>query len=184
MLQMMIEAIILTLACSVDSGVTGFAYGLDKNKIKFIYALIISIICSLFLVLSLFLGDVLSRVIPEVLTVVLSMSILLIVGMYKIFDSLFNKKENGELKRLSIKSACLIAVMLSIDGIAAGIGAGLLGLTWLSYIVIITVSVALSTTLLLLGSLLGIKTSKRTSLNLGWISGVLLIMLAVSQLFF
>jgi len=184
MLQMMIEALILTLACSVDSAITGFSYGLNKNKFKLVYALIISVICSTFLVLSLYLGDTLSRIIPEDLTVAVSMSILLMVGIYKIYDSLFNEKESGDLKNLSIKNACLIAIMLSVDGIAAGFGAGLLGLTWISYLIIMSVSIALSTTLLLSGAFLGNKASKRTKLNLGWISGVLLIILAISQAIF
>jgi len=184
MLQMIIEAVILTLACSVDSAVTGFSYGLKKNRIKFIYALIISIICSFCLALSLFLGAALSRAMPATLTTIISISILSIVGGYKILESIFNKKKDEELKNLSIKSAAVIALILSIDGIAAGFGAGLLGLSWLSYIIIISISIVLNTTLLLSGALLGNKASKRTSLNLSWISGVLLIALAISQIFF
>jgi len=184
MIQMIFEAVILTLACSVDSAVTGFSYGIKKNRIKFLYALIISIICSIFLGLALFLGDTLSRVIPGYFSLIFSVCILTFVGVYKIIDSFIDENGGDKLKNLSIKGATVIAIILSIDGIAAGFGAGLVGLSILSYFIIISVSVVLNTSLLLLGGTLGNKTAKRTSLNLSWISGVLLIILAILKLFF
>ena len=212
MLQMMAAALMLAVACSVDCAVTGFAYGANKTKIQLLYGLIISLLCSLALGASLILGEALSRVVPSVITLAVSSVILVIIGTYKILDStvknILRKKnginsyktfslfglrvivnisgelnENKELKSLSVFGAILLAIALSLDGLGVGFGAGLLGIGTTAYIIIIAFSFITNTAFLFIGQLLGAKAASKTTINLAWISGFLLIGLAVFNLF-
>lgn len=205
-----IETILLVIALSVDAFVASFAYGTNKIKIPFISIIVISTICSAFLALSLFLGSILKPMIATHLTSGICFSILFILGVVKLFDSsiktfirkhsnikkelkfsLFNlsfilnvyadpQKADTDLSReLSPFEASSLAVALSLDGLAVGIGAGLASV---NFIEIIIISLIFGIIAVLSGCYIGYKIAEKTSLNLSWISGVLLIILAIIKI--
>ncbi len=205
-----IETLLLVTALSVDSFVASFAYGANKIKIPLLSVSVISIICSIILVISVFFGFIIKPLIPENMTKTISFIILFLLGIIKLFDSsiktfirkhndlnkqlkfsLFNlsfilniyadpQNADSDLSReLSPKEAAPLAVALSIDGLAVGVGAGLVTI---SLIQIMIFSLLTNIITILLGSYIGYKIAERTSLNLSWLSGVLLIVLAVMKL--
>lgn len=86
-------------------------------------------------------------------------------------------------KVLSSKEAVLLALALSLDGLAAGIGAGLVftGLTF--YLTIIIISLIPDFLFLYAGHFIGSKIAQKSPINLSWLSGLLLIGLAVMKIF-
>jgi len=88
-----------------------------------------------------------------------------------------------ESKCLSVREAAALAIVLSIDGLTAGLGAGLAAENVLSILFIIGVSIIGGVLFILLGALLGRFVAKKSNLSLAWISGLLLIGLGVASLF-
>ncbi|MCL2050939.1 MAG: sporulation membrane protein YtaF [Lachnospiraceae bacterium] len=82
-------------------------------------------------------------------------------------------------KSLSSSEAVLLAVSLSLDGIAVGFGAALVNI---NVAAVILWSLFTNVGFLLGGHLLGQKLSAKLSFNFSWLGGVALIALAVSKL--
>jgi len=213
-INIILEALLLTSALSLDSFASGFAYGANKIKIPFLSAVIINIVCSIILGISLFLGSAIGQFIPKTTTLVICVVLLVILGLLKIFDSLIKnliKKKQGinkeikfsllslkfilsiyakpedadtnQNKILSVKEAFALAVALSLDGLTVGFGAGLINQDALTYIIIIAFSLITGMIFLTFGKLLGNKLAQKTSLNLSWLSGLILIGLAITKIF-
>lgn len=206
-----LEAIILASALSLDAFVASFAYGSRKIKIPFKSVQIINLICSAITGLSLLVGTILRQYIPNWLTVTISFIILFVLGIVKLLDSitksiirkhnnlnkelefsLFNFKfilnlyanpEDADIdgsKTLSPVEAASLAIALSLDGITVGLGAALGNINgWAVFIS----SLITGTIAVLLGSFIGNKIAGKTSFNLSWLSGVILIVLAFLKLF-
>jgi len=85
-----------------------------------------------------------------------------------------------ESKTLSAKEAFTLAIVLSLDSLTAGFGAGLAhnGFLW-----IIGFSAIASIAFIYLGALLGRAVSKKAKLNLSWVSGTILIVLGIVRIF-
>lgn len=210
MITSILETLILVIAMSIDSFVASFAYGSDKIKIPFISIVIISSICSLVLTASLFLGKIISPILPSHLTNIICFTILFLLGIIKLFDSsiktfirkhnninkkinfsIFNlrfilniyadpQKADTDLSReLSPLEAMALAFALSVDGLVVGMGAGILTINFLEVIIF---SFIFGVTAVLLGSYVGYKIAQRIDLNLSWLSGILLIVLAIIKL--
>ena len=198
---------VLVCALSVDLFVATFAYGAGKIKIPFIPGLVISVVCTLMLFFSLVFGRVITPYIPEFLTGLICRGILIILGLIRIFDSavksyikkharvykrvrfslfslnfilnVYANPEEADLdksKSLSAYEAVYLAFILSLDGMAAGFGAGLTGIS-IPYVV--AASLIISELTVFLGFYLGNKIAEKTSKNFSWVSGVLLMLLAV-----
>jgi len=205
-----LEAILLVTALSVDAFVASFAYGANQIRIPFRSVTVINVVCSVILALSLFLGAVLRPFIPEGLTKAICFVILLLLAIVKLFDSSIktcirkhkgiNKEINFSVfqlrcilsiyadpeeadrdcsRLLSPAEAASLAVALSLDGLAVGFGAGLADV---SFVQIIFFSLVLGTVAVKLGCFLGNKLAEKLQLNLSWLSGVLLLVLAVMKL--
>ena len=210
-LKAIAEALILVIALSADAFVSSLAYGTDKIKIPFISAAIISIICSMFLGLFLFLGVVLNPFIPSNTIKFVCFAILLVLGIVKLFENYTKIKlsKNQNLKKevkfsvfslsfilniyskpvdadkdkskvLSPLESVTLSIALSLDGIAAGFGTGMLSN---NYVLIIILSLTLSFAAIIAGVFIGKKISQKLDINLSWLSGILLILLAFSKLF-
>ena len=80
---------------------------------------------------------------------------------------------------LSFKEACLIGFVLSIDSFSAGIGLG--GENTFPYLIII-LSFVFELLLSFVGYKLGRKLSTNKKFNLSWLSGIILIVLAILKL--
>jgi putative sporulation protein YtaF len=102
---------------------------------------------------------------------------------FKIFDFKFIlqiyadeiKADLDESKILSPKEAFFLAVALSLDSLTVGFGCSLGSVNYLATVLL---SFLVGALLLVLGGYVGKKISKNYNLNLSWLSGVLLIILA------
>ena len=206
-----VQAILLVGAISLDALVVSFSYGVNKIKIPIPSVLIITIISTIALTLGLYLGSFFSAVISEQVATAISASILILIGVIKLSDSLIksyikkhqtlDKKiyfkflslqfmlnvyadpleaDTDESKTLSAKEAIGLAFVLSLDGLTAGFGAGLSqgGFLW-----IIGFSLIICGLFIFLGALLGRLISKKSKLNLSWLSGTVLIVLGIVSIF-
>ena len=205
-----VEALILAAALSVDALIASFAYGSQKIKVPLPSVLVISLICSAMLGLTLFLGGQAAAVISEGLAVGISFSILFGLGLLRVCDSSLknwirkSEARQGQIKFslfhfkfilkiyadpkwadvdksriLSIKEAAALSVALSLDGVAAGLGVGLTGggaFLSLGLLFLLTIAAIGS------GCKLGGKFAHKLDTDISWVSGSLLILLAVLQI--
>lgn len=205
-----IDAILLVVALSMDAFVASFAYGTSKIKIPFKSAIIINVVCSAILGIALFAGNIIGQFIPSIFTTGICFAMLLILGLAKLFDSTLKSLlgPSGSLSRnyefevsdfkfflkvcidstvadadhsfvLSPKESFSLAVALSLDGLAAGFCTGLVAVNIGQ---IILFSLLINMIAILLGCLLGNKVAEKTDLNLSWLSGATLMLLAFLKL--
>ena len=151
-----VNAVLLVGALSIDAFVASFAYATSKIKIPFKSALIINVVSTTILGIALFFGSIVSRFIPSIFTTSICFTMLLMLGLAKLFDSTLKALlgTRGSLTRnyefkvsdfrfflkvyidntaadvdhsliLSPKESFSLALALSLDGLAAGFGAGL-----------------------------------------------------------
>ena len=78
-------------------------------------------------------------------------------------------------KTLSPAEAASLAVALSLDGLAVGLGAAMHAINGIQVLVL---SLAIGAAAVMGGSILGNRLSRKSSVNLSWLSGILLIALA------
>lgn len=209
MLNHIIEALLFSFAISFDSLATFFGYGISNIKVPFKRVLIISLLSTFILACGIIFGYLLSGVISSSITKYISFSILLLVGLIKlsvelikiwlekkskrdtsvikIFNfSLFfkvcldtNLSDLNDDKLLSLKEALLISTILSIDSLGVGLGVGM-NTTYPYLTIIFTFFTGLLFSCV--GNFIGKKLSKKIKLNLSWLSGAILIILAVLKL--
>lgn len=205
-----LEALALASALSMDTLVAGFAYGSNKIKIPFMSVQIINAVCSSILGLSLLAGAFLKRYIPSTLTVIICFGILFTLGIAKLLDSITksiirrHNRLNKEIKFsmfnfrfilnlyadpveadvdcsriISPAEASSLAVALSLDGLAVGFGAALGNVNGL---MVFLCSLVTNTVGIWLGCCIGNKVARKIPFNLSWVSGALLIVMAMSKL--
>lgn len=200
----MIESILLVLSICIDSFVCSIAYGCNKIKVPIYSSMLISIICTLILGISLFLGNIFKVFIPINYCRFFSFFILLILGLYRLFEGVFKsilrKKyiddkpiklklfdfilliyvdetmaDIDNSKILSLKESIYLAIALSLDSLAVGIGASL---AMKNYILTIILSLIINLLTIIIGVFIGRSITRKINLNLSWISGAILIILA------
>lgn len=202
---MNILAILLfVFSSSFDIFTVAIAYGLKNIKINLASNLIISLISSLGTFLSMMLGSVLTSILPEKNASLIGSIVLLILGIYFLFGyykdknktndnpcddvnspkCILDKPEIADVDKsgtIEFKESFMLTVALSLDNVGLGIGASVAGLniilttliTFIFSIVIIPLGLYCSR------KLLNNKIGEKGSL----ISGLLLILLAISTLF-
>ena len=207
----LLQVIAISASISIDSFVAAFAYGCKKIKIPPSSIFIINTVCTFIIGISFLFGLALYQSIPEWLAMWLSFSILFIIGIVKLFDSItksiikkytnLNKELNFLIfnfklvlqvyaqpeaadvnisKSISAREAVLLAIALSLDGMAVGLSAAMIGVNgWL--LVIFTFFTGILA--LLAGSLIGNKAADKFKFNISWIAGIIFIGLAFMQLF-
>ena len=82
-------------------------------------------------------------------------------------------------KNISISEAASIAIALSLDGVAVGLGAALGGVNWFA---VILLSAVTGVCAIIFGRCIGERAANKFKRNLSWLGGVALIILAVAQL--
>ncbi|UOO38129.1 manganese efflux pump [Oscillospiraceae bacterium CM] len=202
--------ILLVSALCLDAFSASFAYGVSRTKIPPAAVIVISVVCTGILAASAGLGGAAKSIIPPAVGTIVSFALLLIIGLVKCFEfslkRFIAKKSENRLnmklfdlhivltvyadtdkadldnsKTLSVRESFYLALALSLDGFAAGFGWGLAHAGSLTLIVLSLLSNLLAVTL---GCLLGRLLTNMTKLDLSWVGGVLLIVLAVSKLLF
>ncbi len=207
---LIIESAILASALSLDAFVASFAYGSDNIRIPLTSALIIDAVCGGMLGIALFVGSVIREYIPAQLTMVICFIILFLLGLVKLLDSItksiirkysgingkihfsmFNIKfvlslyadpeaaDVDHSKSISAKEAVSLAVALSLDGIAVGFGAAIGDAN--APLVLVS-SLVIGALAIFLGAYTGHKLARKLTFNMSWVSGAILIGLAVLNL--
>lgn len=200
-----LKDLIFILVMSLDIFAASFVYGADKIKIPLKSGWTISIVCSFTLFLALFAGSFICGLLPAKLGAYIGFLVLFILGIMKLFDFLIKswikpcKKEfhflsfhfflqvvcdskeadKDKSKSLGIAEACLLALSLNIDEMAAGVGAGFSGS---SKILVLILSLIFAFLSVYIGEYTGARLSKKTNLNLSWLGGVILLILAFMKL--
>jgi len=208
----LLEAALIASSLSLDAFTAGFAYGTNKTKLPMLSVQIINLVCSATTGLSLLLGVILKPYLPRELTFAISFTILLVIGLLKLLDSVtksiirkhnnISKKINGSLfnfkfilciyadpdaadidsnKSISSPEAVLLALSLSLDGIATGFGAALADVNGTA---VFLWSLITNVVFLLSGHFIGRKIASKTPINISWMSGAIFIGLAISKLFY
>lgn len=202
--------IILVISLVLDSFASSIAYGSDNIKIPNLYIIVINFICCLVLTVSIFLGISILDFIPQGLPNKISFSIFFILGFYKLFEIIiknFLKKfsirkkpltfkafdmkfalkvyideksaDFDSSKCISLKESIYLALALSLDSLAVGIGISFLNI---NYLLLIALAFILGIFSFKFGFFIGKKLSKKKELNLSWLSGIILIFIAISKL--
>ena len=84
---------------------------------------------------------------------------------------------------LSTREATMLAIALSLDGLAVGFAIGLMGLSNWFIAVFLLFSLFFNSFAVLMGSWFGKKVSEHLKFNMSWVAGVILIILAITSLF-
>ena len=174
--MILVEVILLVAALSADSFAAAVSYGLSSIRIGFLRSLLISLVCSAFLLASVLLADFAEDYIPTIFTTIGSFAILFVTGLVK----LLQKPENTEPELLSLPKTLLFSVSMSLDGIAAGFGAGLAaggGILALS----VTAPVITFLTVYI-GNFAGLRLNRKAPTFLQKIGGAVIILIAISKL--
>ena len=205
-----IDAILLVTALSVDAFVASFAYGTSKIKIPLKSVFIINIICSSILGVALFSGSYIRNFLPPVFSTSICFTLLLMLGFSKLFNSTLKALigPKGSLSRnyefelsdfrfflnvcidnttadidnsfeLSPKESLSLALALSLDGLAAGFGTGLIATNLCEVIIFSLVANMIA---ILIGCFVGNKVAEKININLSWLSGATLVLLAFLKL--
>lgn len=195
----MIKSFLLTIAVCTDSFAAAVGIGGAGIKIPFRSAAVISLVGTFFLTVSAAASEILKLCVNSELFGVLSFLLLLGLGIFNLFQNFFKdiiskklrlggeKNSPAKLffdetaadadnsKSISVKEALVLSAALSADSVVTGISCGSLelNLPLLSAVCFFTGIPAV-----LLGVLLGKKLHSALKINLGWLSGAVLIVLA------
>ena len=205
-----LEAAVLALSLSLDAFTAAFAYGCKKIKIPLLSALIINLICTGVTGLSFLFGAVLAQFVPGGIAIGLSFSILLLIGITKLLDSitksiirkhtnlskeinlsLFNFKfilrlyADPEAADVDVSESISTreAAILAVSLSLDGFAVGF-GAALLGFNVwaVILFSLVTNGLAIWLGSGIGNKAAYSLRFNISWLAGAVLIGLAVMQL--
>jgi Predicted membrane protein len=184
-IPILFESFILVFAVCIDSFVASFAYGANKVKIPISSLFIIDFISSSILVIGFLLSSIIRPPIPKNMIDILCFIILFSLGVIKLFDNslkILIEKIQSDSRNVgfSPKEAISLSMALSLDSIAVGLGAGAVNN---HLFIIFILSCMIGFLALFWGNFLGQKIAKKSSLNLSWLNGLLLILLAIMKFF-
>lgn len=207
---MLLEAVVLASSLSLDAFIASFAYGSNKIKIPFSSAVVIDLVCGGILGASLLLGALLRPFLSPGICNLICFLILFLTGMVKLLDnltkalirrhgglsrdiqfSLFNlrfvlnvyadpeKADADCSKSISFAEAFSLSIALSLDGMAVGFGAALGDVNGMA---VFLASLLTNAAAVLLGARAGNRIAASLPFNVAWLSGAILIIMAVLKL--
>ncbi|MBQ8826645.1 MAG: manganese efflux pump [Oscillospiraceae bacterium] len=193
----MLEIILLITAVSVDGFVSAVGISSAGIKIPFGSAMVISLIGTMFLGAAVFFSDVIAENIPGDICRSISAFLLGVLGILNFFHGIISVKSKSEKcpeavklyfdgtkadrdssKTISCAEAVFLAAALSADSLVTGIGAGLDGI---SIIPLVLFSIVIGIISICGGAYIGRHVIFTGKINLQWIGGILLIVLALMK---
>lgn len=204
----LLHSIMFAISLSTDAFAASTAYGAGGIRIPWRSATVISVVCSAMLAGSLAIGSSLQGLLPSGSVRFICFILLCGIGVMRLFDSVLKEyirrhqkldmqfatnhlhfmlivyadNENADVdhsKELSPREAATLAVALSLDGLAVGIGAALTGI---GVMIPTLVSLLLTAAAIPLGCMLGKHMKHLLPFDLSIVSAVLLIVIAVVRL--
>ena len=137
----LIMLILITFASTADSFIIGFNYGLKKVRINNTSNFYISIVTCIGTFLSMHAGKLLSNLISARVANMMGGIVLVLLGIYMLKMTLFPTKnkmvkmsedptmiDEDKSQVIELKEALLIGLILSINNIGMGVGAGITGM--------------------------------------------------------
>ena len=205
-----LHIVLLCAAVCIDTFAAAFGFGAEKIRIPTLSALVLSAVSAAALALAILAGGWLTPFLPAGLTRWLSCLLLSGMGLVKLFDSALKRlvrrlpqpgrKLSFRLFRmrfllhiwadpaaadadcssvLSAAESVTLALALSSDGLAAGLGGGFSGLSpWAVFFC----GVFTNWFCIAAGSLAGQKAAVRTSSDLSWLGGGILLIMGLLAL--
>lgn len=208
------QAWMLVMALGIDAFACAFGYGASKVKIPFKSVMLINIVTTVLLAAGLLFGTVIGNLLPEEAAVWIAFTILFTLGIYKLFDSAIKKiirSRNGidknvefsllnlkfllkiyanpleadidHSKELSLREAVPLAIAVGLDGLSVGFGVGIAA-TKANTFLIVGLSLISDILAVVFGCYFGNKIANRLSLDLSWLSGIILISIAMAGVIF
>ena len=206
----MLISLLLVSSLCIDSFVASMAYGTSKIRIPFISTIIINLVCTSTLACSLLIGSIFKSFLPGNLPVVLGFLLLMALGIYRLFEYVFKsyiskcsksdspltfkifdfqfvlqvyadeiKADFDNSKCLNIKESFYLALALSLDSLAVGVGSSLGSI---NYIQVLILCFFIGIIAVSFGVFLGRKFAQKLHFEFSWLSGVLLIVLAIIRI--
>ncbi|HEX9025132.1 MAG TPA: sporulation membrane protein YtaF [Clostridium sp.] len=203
----MLESLLLVSSLCIDSFVASIAYGTSKIRIPTLSKILINLVCTITLACSLFIGSIFKSFLPGNLPTILGFLLLMAIGIYRLFEYIFKayiskcSKSNSPLtfkmfdfqfilqvyadeikadfdnsKCLNVKESFYLALALSLDSLAVGFGSSLCSI---NYIEVLILCFVIGMFCVSLGVFLGRKFAQKIHFELSWLSGLLLIILAI-----
>lgn len=130
--QMLLNIIVISISLSIDALGIGVSYKLKGVTIPNGAKIIIGIVSSLIMWVAVLLGETVNRYLPENVCKIFGVSILVLMGVAIIRNSIFGSSEAVYDRDKSLKiegmEAILLGIALSADSISAGIAVATLGL--------------------------------------------------------
>ena len=184
-MYVLVPAVIFILAVSLDLFACGFAYGANGLNVPLRKVLIINIIGSIMIASGLVIGYFLGFMIADTVAMWLGFSVFTVIGITKLVQWLIEYKRGNRrhLRNISWGETVILGVLLSLDGLVAGIGAAITYFSLPFIFIVIGLSLFTDPIFFMSGQYLGHKLHKKASLNLGWLSGVILLVMAVLHFF-
>lgn len=207
----LLEAAILASSLSLDAFIASFAYGSNRIKIPFSSVLVIDLVCGGILGASLFLGTLLRPYLSPGVSNLVCFLILFAIGVVKLLDNLTKTliRKHGGLskdirfsllnlrfvlnvyadpekadadcsKSISFAEAVSLSIALSLDGMAVGFGAALGDVNSAA---VFLASLLTNAAAVLLGAHIGNRVASSLRFHVTWLSGAILIVMAVLKLF-
>lgn len=202
--------LIFLTAVSLDSLTAGFSYGTKKVRIEILSLLLLACVPSVFITAAGSIGSLIGSLFPAGILPILSFSILFIIGGAKLLESLIRylaKKHPGligsrgckikqiniiftvylspeeanrtDLQVLSAKEALLLSLALSLDSVLAGMAFTASAIPRLT---LLLSAILFHLLLFLAGYTLGRLLSRVLPIDLSWLSGLCLLLLAFRTL--
>ena len=202
----MLISLLLVLAICIDAFATSVTYGIAKIKIPVLSAIIVSLIGSSFLAISLFFANFISKYIQINVCTIVSGMLLLFLGVSNLFNNYIKgylRKNKGiknmkfsisdisvmidiildesnadfdNSKIISIREALVLSIALSLDSLATGFS---FGLNYNKVYTVFLLSFIIGLVSVISGNIIGQKISRVSKVDLSWLCGLLLIILAI-----
>lgn len=197
-------------AVSLDSLTAGFSYGTKKVRVEILALLLLACVPSVFITAAGSIGSLIGSLLPAGVLPLLSFSVLFAIGSAKLFESLIRhlaKKHPGligsrgckikqvniiftvyfspeeanrtDLQVLSAKEALLLSLALSLDSVLAGMAFTTAAIPRLP---LLLSAILFHLLLFLTGYTLGRLLSHLLRIDLSWLSGLCLLLLAFRTL--
>ncbi|MGJ0845477.1 sporulation membrane protein YtaF [Tissierella praeacuta] len=204
------ENILLVLVLSLDAFMASIAYGTNKIKMPFKSILIIDMVCAIFLALSIFFGIQIRKILPESIALILGATILILLGIYYLFESIFKSYLENKLKENEKVKIKLFDIWFVIDVyvdetkadfnlsknldskealyLATALSLDSLAVGFgsslgnINYLQVIGLSLVIGMFSIWSGLFIGKKIVEKTKINLFWLSGIILIILGLLKL--
>lgn len=205
----MAETLLLVLAVCIDSFAAAFGFGIGRIKIPLLSAAVVSLVGGGILALSLFFGEFIGSFLSPALCKGISAALLLVLGGIVLSESLIKhllRKAAGKKtflfkvaginlavrlcldettadldnsKILTVGEAFFLSAALSLDSLAVGFGMGLgISRPWSA----VALTLIFGFIAVVSGCALGRSLSAhRKKLNLSWLNGAVLVVLAILQ---